>query len=59
MQGKNIILGISGGIAAYKATTIASNLCKKGANVQVIMTESATKIISPLTFQTITKIMFM
>lgn len=55
MQGKNIILGISGGIAAYKATTIASNLCKKGANVQVIMTESATKIISPLTFQTITK----
>ncbi|OEF99086.1 phosphopantothenoylcysteine decarboxylase [Vulcanibacillus modesticaldus] len=55
MKGKNIILGITGGIAAYKAASIASALTKKGVNVQVIMTESATKIIPPLTLQVLSK----
>lgn len=55
MKGKNILLGITGGIAAYKAANIASNLKQKGANVQVIMTKSATKIIPPLTLQILSK----
>jgi len=55
MQGKNILLGVSGGIAAYKAASLVSQLVKKGANVQVIMTESATKFITPLTLQTLSR----
>jgi phosphopantothenoylcysteine decarboxylase/phosphopantothenoylcysteine decarboxylase/phosphopantothenate--cysteine ligase len=52
---KNIILGITGSIAAYKAADIASSLTKDGYNVHAIMTESATKFITPLTLQTLTK----
>ncbi|GBF12184.1 bifunctional phosphopantothenoylcysteine decarboxylase/phosphopantothenate--cysteine ligase CoaBC [Tepidibacillus infernus] len=55
MKGKNILLGISGGIAAFKAASLVSQLTKKGANVQVIMTESATKFITPLTLQTLSR----
>jgi len=55
MKDKNILLGITGGIAAYKAATLTSLLTKKGANVQVIMTNSATKFITPLTLQTLSK----
>lgn len=55
MKGKNILLGITGGIAAYKAAAITSQLSKKGANVQVIMTESAAKFITPLTLQILSK----
>lgn len=55
MKGKNILLGISGGIAAFKAASLVSQLTKKGANVQVIMTESATKFITPLTLQILSR----
>lgn len=49
---KKIILGISGGISAYKSVYIASGLKKKGYDVHVIMTESAEKFVTPLTFET-------
>ncbi len=52
---KNIILGVTGSIAAYKAADIANNLTKKGYNVEVIMTRSAREFITPLTFQSLTK----
>jgi len=55
LKGKTIILGISGGIAAYKAATICSRLVGLGAEVHVIMTESATRFITPLTLQTLSK----
>ena len=51
---KNIVLGISGGIAAYKMVEVASRLMKLGANVDVIMTEAATEFVQPLTFRSIT-----
>ncbi len=51
---KTIILGISGGIAAYKMADLASRLTKDGYDVNVIMTENATKFIAPLTFETLT-----
>ncbi|GMG97196.1 bifunctional phosphopantothenoylcysteine decarboxylase/phosphopantothenate--cysteine ligase CoaBC [Tepidimicrobium xylanilyticum] len=50
---KNIIVGVTGGIAAYKAADLVSRLKKEKANVEVIMTENATKFVSPLTFQTL------
>ena len=53
-DGKTIVLGVSGGIAAYKAAQLASDLGKTGADVHVIMTESATKFITPLTFEILT-----
>ena len=52
---KNIILGISGSVAAYKACDIANILTKEGHAVHVIMTRAARKFITPLTFQTLTK----
>lgn len=55
LHGKTIVLGISGGIAAFKAASICSKLTALGANVHVIMTESATKFITPLTLQTLSK----
>lgn len=54
LQGKTIILGVTGGIAAYKAVEVASRLVKAGATVEVIMTEAATEFVGPLTFQAIT-----
>jgi len=51
---KTIILGITGGIAAYKAADIASKLTRAGARVEVIMTESAIKFIAPLTLRNLT-----
>ena len=54
-MGKNILLGVSGGIAAYKAAPLVSQLTKKGYQVQVIMTEPATKFITPLTLQTLSR----
>ena len=54
LQGKCVLLGITGGIAAYKMANVASGLCKAGATVHVIMTENATKFITPLTFETLT-----
>jgi phosphopantothenoylcysteine decarboxylase / phosphopantothenate---cysteine ligase len=55
LKGKTIILGVSGGIAAYKAAALCSKLAQAGANVHVIMTESAEKFIAPLTFQTLSR----
>ncbi len=53
-MGKNILLGITGGIAAYKTAAAASALTKQGHNVFTVMTESACEFISPLTFQSLT-----
>jgi phosphopantothenoylcysteine decarboxylase/phosphopantothenate--cysteine ligase len=55
LQGKTIVLGISGGIAAYKAADLTSKLTQAGAKVRVIMTESAVKFVAPLTFQTLSR----
>ena len=49
---KTVLLGISGGISAYKSVYIASGLKKKGYDVHVVMTENATKFVTPLTFET-------
>lgn len=53
--GKRIVLGVTGSIAAYKAAHIASRLTQLGAVVDVVMTESATKLVAPLTFQSLTQ----
>jgi phosphopantothenoylcysteine decarboxylase/phosphopantothenate--cysteine ligase len=53
LQGKSIVLGVTGGIAAYKAVEVASRLVKSGTTVDVIMTEAATEFVGPLTFQAI------
>lgn len=53
IRGKTIVLGVSGGIAAYWAAEIIGVLRNKGAEVLVIMTENATQFITPLTLQTI------
>lgn len=55
LSGKNVVLGVCGGIAAYKACDIVSRLKKLGANVDVIMTESASEFVTPLTFQTLSQ----
>jgi phosphopantothenoylcysteine decarboxylase/phosphopantothenoylcysteine decarboxylase/phosphopantothenate--cysteine ligase len=52
---KNILLCVTGSIAAYKAAELASRFVKDGYNVDVVMTESAVRLIAPLTFQTLTK----
>ena len=53
MKGKSILLGISGGIAAYKAAELVRCFVKAGASVQVVMTENAQRFITPLTLQTL------
>ena len=53
--GKSVVLGVSGGIACYKACEIVSRLKKAGADVDVIMTEHAREFVAPLTFQTLAK----
>ena len=52
---KNLLLGVSGGIAAYKVCEIASYFTKKGVNVNVVMTEHAAEFVAPLTFEALTK----
>ena len=54
LKGKTVLLGITGGIAAYKSAALASALVKLHANVEVVMTEHATKFIAPLTFEQLT-----
>lgn len=54
LTGKCVVLGVTGGIAAYKMANVASSLRKAGADVHVIMTENATQFITPLTFETLT-----
>ena len=53
-EGKNIVVGVTGGIAAYKAAALVSALVKAGAGVDVIMTRNATRFVAPLTFSTLT-----
>ena len=54
LRGKTILIGVTGSIAAYKAADLASRLVKQHAQVHVIVTENATKFISPITFETLT-----
>lgn len=54
LKGKTVLLGVTGGIAAYKSATLASLLVKAGAEVHVITTENATNFINPITFETLT-----
>lgn len=53
LTGKHVVLGVTGGIAAYKACEVVSRLRKLHAEVDVIMTENATKLVQPLTFETL------
>ena len=54
LKGKTVLLGVTGGIAAYKAAYLASALVKLHANVEVVMTKNATQFIAPLTFEQLT-----
>jgi phosphopantothenoylcysteine decarboxylase/phosphopantothenate--cysteine ligase len=54
LKNKTVILGITGGIAAYKAADIASKLTQAGAKVETVMTDAATKFITPLTLRNLT-----
>jgi phosphopantothenoylcysteine decarboxylase/phosphopantothenate--cysteine ligase len=54
LTGKRVLLGITGGIAAYKAADLCSRLVQAGAQVDVIMTEAATRFVAPLTFSALT-----
>jgi phosphopantothenoylcysteine decarboxylase/phosphopantothenate--cysteine ligase len=54
LKGKTVVLGITGGIAAYKAADLASKLTQAGAKVEIVMTEAATKFITPFTLRNIT-----
>ena len=54
LQGKTVVLGVTGSIAAYKIANLASMLVKAHCNVHVIMTENATNFINPITFETLT-----
>ncbi len=53
LTGREVVLGVTGGIAAYKSAEIVSRLRHLGANVHVIMTKTATEFVAPLTFQTL------
>ncbi|MGM8214416.1 bifunctional phosphopantothenoylcysteine decarboxylase/phosphopantothenate--cysteine ligase CoaBC [Bacillaceae bacterium W0354] len=55
LKGKNVLLGVSGGIAAYKACALTSKLVQHGANVKVVMTKGATQFVQPLTFQALSR----
>ncbi len=53
LQGKNIVIGVTGGIAVYKVCQVVRSFKKLGANVDVIMTENAARFVTPLTFETL------
>jgi phosphopantothenoylcysteine decarboxylase / phosphopantothenate---cysteine ligase len=55
LNGMRIVLGVTGGIAAYKSADLASKLVQSGANVDVVMTQAATRLVGPATFQALTK----
>jgi len=55
LKGKNIIIGVCGGIAAYKACDLIRALVKEGANTECILTKNGAKFITPLTLQTLSK----
>ena len=54
LHNKTVLLGVTGGIAAYKMADVASSLVKLGAKVHVLMTQNATNFINPITFETLT-----
>src|SRR5918996_1016025 len=54
VSGRRIVLGVGGGIAAYKVVEVARELTQAGADVRVVMTESAKKFVGPITFSTLT-----
>ena len=54
LQNRRILLGVTGGIAAYKVCALASRLTQAGAQVDVVMTEAATRFVTPLTLQSLT-----
>ena len=54
LQGKRILLGVTGGVAAYKAAELSRELQRAGARVQVVMTDAATRFVTPATFQALT-----
>ncbi|HLS54964.1 MAG TPA: bifunctional phosphopantothenoylcysteine decarboxylase/phosphopantothenate--cysteine ligase CoaBC [Zeimonas sp.] len=54
LEGKRILLGVTGGVAAYKAAALARELQRAGAHVQVVMTDAATRFVTPATFQALT-----
>ena len=51
LQGKRLVLGVTGGIAAYKAAELLRQMTREGASVQVVMSEAATRFVTPVTFQ--------
>ena len=53
LSGKNVVIGVTGGIAVYKVCSVVSALRKAGAQVFVVMTKNATEFVSPLTFETL------
>ncbi len=53
VSGKVVVLGVTGSIAAYKAADLTSKICQRGADVRVIMTENATRLVAPLTFESL------
>lgn len=55
LKNKNIVIGITGGIAVYKVCDLVRNFVKLGANVECVMTENAKKFVNPITFQTLSK----
>jgi phosphopantothenoylcysteine decarboxylase/phosphopantothenoylcysteine decarboxylase/phosphopantothenate--cysteine ligase len=55
MKNKTIVLGVTGSIAAYKAADLTSQLVQAGATVRVVMTEAATRIVAPITLQTLSR----
>jgi len=55
LEGKRILLGVTGGIAIYKVVHLASRLTQGGAQVDVVMTEAATRFVAPMTFQAVTQ----
>ncbi len=54
MQGREVLIGVTGGIAAYKTAALVSQLVQAGAGVSVVMTRSATKLVGPKTFEALT-----
>ena len=54
MNGRQLLIGVTGGIAAYKAASLVSRLVQSGAEVSVVMTRSATRLVAPKTFQALT-----
>lgn len=55
LRGKEVVLGVTGSIAAYKAAEVASRLVQRGAGVTVVMTRAAAQFVGPLTFQALTR----